>query len=346
MVWSDTGSCIRAYCVPDSFSGQSKIDIHINGSLFHTMGPNDFNEHMAGRHETGRVGFIIDNSIVDGLEHITNLELRETESDILIYRRHVADKNVAMNIFRLETHIFPMWRIDAALKENFRFWYHRIEQFSPETARQILSFHCYDSLYSSGRILYNNYGFYLGDRQKTVMMMQDPFDELAERLFIFNHLGQDAKALLGDRDSIIFAPILDLASNITNFDEKELRQILGKANPQTLYILSNPITRQLTAATPDENVKRASIARALSYMSEFEVVGIRDEAQDFTDALSALVGVPSELFPTIKKNDKIAEISAKLRALGWIDCLIDKDLEVYAHLKAAMEKVKLSSASE
>jgi hypothetical protein len=64
MVWSDTGSQLRAYCVPDTFSGTCRPKIFRDGKLTGELEPNDFNEHMAGRHATGQVGFIIDENTI------------------------------------------------------------------------------------------------------------------------------------------------------------------------------------------------------------------------------------------------------------------------------------------
>jgi hypothetical protein len=336
MAWSDTGSVINAYCVPDSFSGYSQLDILVDGTLYTTMQPNAFNEYMEGRHETGNVGFVIDQAVVSNLETITDLEIRDHDTGILVYRRQPERAVINESVFRLETHLFPISHLDNALRDKFRFWYKAIDQFSAETARQILSFHCFGSLYSSGRLLFSNFEHYIRDHQKSVALLHEPYEELAERLFTFNRLGGDSNKLLGDRDAMIFAPILELSSQLLAFDEKELRRVLGKADPRVLHILSNPLTRQLTVATPDAFPDRNGVARALSGLSEFAIVCTRRKSDYFREALAELLSLASTTIPKISENPRVAGIAEVLRSIRWIEPLIESDLEVHHHVNAAI----------
>jgi hypothetical protein len=303
------------------------------------MEPNDFNEHMAGRHETGNVGFIIDENTINDLSNIVDLEIRDVDTDILVYRRVPSHPIISENLFRLETQLFPLWRLDTIMKNKFRFWYQRIEQFSTETVRQILAFHSFGSLYSSGRISYSNFDFYIYKNQKTAMLMQDPYDELAERLLIFNRLGTDAKHLLGERDALIFEPIITLSGQFRNFDEDELRLLLNKADPQILSILSNPVTRQLTSSTPDEPADRSSVAKSLQVLGEFDIVGLRSESQEFFEAIAELLGFDASEIPALSENSRVQEVAQNLRAIRWLGDLIEKDLELYHHIKSAFDSV-------
>ena len=157
MVWSDEGASIKAYCVPDSFTSTSNLKVLSGGQHLTTLPPNAFNEHMKGRHQTGHVGFEITDAQVPGLAGLGDLELRDEDTDLLVYRRAPRDPMISQAVFRLETRLMPLHSFDRALKNRFRFWYDRIDMYSAETARQVLAFHSFGSLYSSGRILYSNY---------------------------------------------------------------------------------------------------------------------------------------------------------------------------------------------
>jgi hypothetical protein len=339
MVWSDTGSCIRAYCVPDSFSTQSSLNIFVDGTLIKTIAPNEINEHVlnSGRHQTGHVGFTIDETILTGLSNFSDLEIRDVDTDILVYRRPPAHPVILKNIFRLETHLLPLSRLDQVFKDRFRFWYERMDRFAAETARQILSFDGFGSCYSSGRILYNNYRLYIEDKHKVAMLMRDPYDELAERLLIFSQLGPNAARLLGDRDALVFGPAQTLVAQCRTFSEGELRQILNKADPDVLNILSNPITRQLTCATPGGMPDRGSLAKSLQVISGFDLVGLRNESRHFTDAFAELLEVNSANIPNASEFPRVVEIGKNLRAIRWLEALVEKDLELFYHVKAAYE---------
>ncbi len=335
MVWSDTGNCIQAYFAPDSFSGQSSLNFFSNGTLIKTVAPNAHNEHMKGRHETGQVGFLVDESIIEGLPGIADLEIRDANTDILVYRREPAHKTIKQCVFRLETHLLPLWRLDAALSDKFRFWYQRIDQYSAETARQILSFHCFGSLFSSGRLLFKNYDLYITGHQKVIMILQDPYEELAERILIFNRLSVDAARLLGDRDAMVFAPIVTVAKTLKKFDEKELRSVLGQIDPQTLMILSDPITRQLISVSPSEPAQRGGIAKALRTASEFEITGIRKESPNFLEAVAETLQIDINELPPLNPNRQVEALARNLRAVRWIEGLIENDLELYDHIEKA-----------
>lgn len=343
MVWSDTGSCIRAYCVPDSFSSQSHLKIFVAGALVKTLAPNEINEHVlnSGRHQTGHVGFTIDETILSGLSGFSDLEIRDADTDILVYRRPPAYPVISKNVFRLETHLLPLSRLDQVFRNRFRFWYERIDRFASETARQILSFDGFGSCYSSGRILYNNHRLYIEDKHKVAMLMRDPFDELAERLLIFSQLGANAPRLLGERDALVFGPVQNLAAQCRTFTEAELRSLLNNADPDVLNILSDPVTRQLTCAVPGDMPDRGSPAKSLQTISAFDLVGLRNESHHFTDAFAELLGVNPVEMPNVNEFPRVLEVGRNLRAIRWLEALVEKDLELYSHVKAAFEAYAL-----
>jgi hypothetical protein len=334
MAWSDTGDCIQAYLVPDSFSNEASINCYSRGELLATVAANAFNAHVGPRHQTGKVGFVIDDTIVEGLATLRDLELRDTDSNLLVYRR-TSEPVIQERMFRLETHLFPLWRLDLTFKPYFWYWYDRIDQHTSETARQILLFYKFGSLYSSGRILYKGFDYDIYNHQKTAIMLHDPYEELAERLLLFNRLGADANRLLNDRDAMIFAPIMEIASRLGVFDESELRRVLNKVAPRTLSLLGDPLTRQLVCATPDEPASRGAVNKALKTLSEFNVVGIRRRERLFTRGIGELLGLSDVEIPPVREIREVREIAANLRAVRWIEGLIENDLEVYDNVVEA-----------
>lgn len=336
--WSDTGSCINAYLVPDNFSSTSSLDILAGGVVIKTLAPNAFNEFMKGRHETGNVGFLIDEKVIDGLAEISDLELRDASTGILVYRR-TSQPVIQQSIFRLETHLLPLGRLDNAFNGRFRFWYDRIDQYTSETARNILSFHSFGSLYSSGRLLYNNFDYYIDGHQKTIVLIQDPYEELAERLLLFNKLGADANQLLNERDAMMFSPIMNLSKKLKNFDETEFRLIFGQTDTRTLLLLSEPLTRQLTCKTPDDYSARGCVGQSLALLSQFHIVGIKQNSSLFQSALAGLVGVAEADIPPILQIPTVQAVAESLRAVRWLEAMIEHDLELYQNVKEAIKSV-------
>lgn len=345
MVWEDSGSVIRAYAVPDDFTSRSNLNFFNDGELIKTVEPNAFNEFMKDRHETGQVGFVVDETVIPGLAGMTELEVREAATNILVHRR-TRKPVVAEKLFRLETHLFPLWRLDQWFKPHFRLWYDRIDRYTAETARNILSFHDPNnivafqepvSLYSSGRLLYKTFDYYIYTHQKTAITIQNPYQELAERLILFGRLGTDANKLLNERDAMIFGPVIEIAAKLKNFDEAEFRDILGKVEPRTLSLLANPLTRQLTSSTPDEPAVKGAVSLALKTLSEFDIVGVKSRNDLFASAIGELVGVDTADMPPLAEIPGSVAIAKQLRAVRWVEGLIEQDLELYSHVKLAFD---------
>jgi hypothetical protein len=170
------------------------------------------------------------------------------------------------------------------------------------------------------------------------IIVHDPYEEMAERLLIFKRLGADALEMLNDRDSMMFAPIVAVVGELASFDERELRRVMGKTDPRALMLLSDPLTRQIVCADPNEPARRGAVSKTLRTLSEFDLVGIRRRGRMFSEALSELLGIPT-LEIAMQPSVEIGEIARNLRAVSWIEGLIENDLEVYQSVAAAFKAV-------
>src|ERR1700749_4966046 len=121
----DEGNRIVGYVVPDAFSGPSSIRI--------TDGEHDLavlqcqEPHTAlvaaGRHATGLCGFTIDDTVVSDLARLEALEIYDHETGILIYRRRAPSKMIQKRVFRLETPLIPLWRLDDRIERHFQYFH-------------------------------------------------------------------------------------------------------------------------------------------------------------------------------------------------------------------------------
>ena len=120
----DEGNRIVGYVVPDTFSGTAAIRI--------TDGQRDLlvlqclEERAAlvaaGRHATGQCGFTIDETLVADLSRQEGLEIYDNETNILIYRRRPPTEVIQKRVFRLETHLIPLWRLDDRIERHFQYF--------------------------------------------------------------------------------------------------------------------------------------------------------------------------------------------------------------------------------
>src|ERR1700728_985394 len=105
----DEGSRIVGYLVPDAFTGSPSVRISDGKRDLLVLPCREERASLvaAGRHDTGRCGFTIDETIIADLARQEALELYDQETNILIYRRRPPSQVTQKRILRLETHLFP-----------------------------------------------------------------------------------------------------------------------------------------------------------------------------------------------------------------------------------------------
>lgn len=338
---ADAGDRIVCYLVPDGFQAVPRIRVCNAGEELAVVAANETRESLvaASRHETGQCGFSIDASLVPNLPSLTGLELYDEETGVLVYRRR-APHMAAKKILRLETHLFPLWRLDDALRPNFQYHARGVENLGRETVTQLFLLNGVDSVYVSGRILYKNYAYFVESSFQTAILLQEPYQELAERLLVLSKLRRVGAEILGARESMEVEAALDFAEQLPYEDDKAMKRALRQMPADIGAVFANPLTRQLTATTPDEMPPSGAIAAALDALSSFAVVGLRHEADKFTGALAELSGADPASLPPPHQFPGIARLAEILKGGGEVDHLLEKDLELYHHVSEAAEKVK------
>ena len=339
MAYEDRGDLIRAYCVPDSYDGTSNLLVMANGKRVATLSPNAFNEHMKGRHKTGYVDFIIDTEIVEGLTQLNDLELLDETTGLLVYRRPLTRPHINQAVFRLETRFLPFWQFDKHFQGSFRFWYDRIDLYSVETVRNILSFYSFSSVYSSGRILIDNYKYYIDGHQKCIFCMQDPYLDLAERLLVLHRLNSsDQRELIGERDTLIFELVSSTLKEVPGpLDEKNLKSAFRRLRREDLVVFSNPVCRQLTSSTPDEVPKANVMTRALQEVSLFEIIGVGSHEDEYLKAVAELLG--TEIAKPRSPNPEIARVMEILKVMPVTETILEHDLVLFDHIEKAFSSI-------
>lgn len=334
----DEGHTIVAYVVPDAGGTTPSVVLRAGGKDVLRLEANNTLPMLvnAGRHSTGQCGFIIDETLVPGLSTYADLEVVEASHDVLVYRRRPAEAT-DMQLFRFETHLLPLWRIDEAVKSHFQFWYKGIDRFGRETANQVFNINNGKSRYISGRLQYKTYEIYLAQGVKTIGILRDPYCELAERLILLKNIGSRAEEILGERDAMIFAPVIEALGEWEAFDDTFCKRFFRRAPAEVSVILSNPLVRQLTGATPDDMPNQSAVASSLDSLASFELLGLRSEGRSFADGLADMLGVETARIPSINEYPRIVELGARLRQNHDIESILEKDLEVFHSLTNAFE---------
>ena len=111
-VEADSGTEIIGYVVPDDYERSSLIRVTHAGEEVGVFPCDEERASLvaAGRHSTGMCGFRINEAKAPGLGEMRDVSLHDVDSGLLIYRRSRNENARNIKMFRLETHLFPLWR--------------------------------------------------------------------------------------------------------------------------------------------------------------------------------------------------------------------------------------------
>jgi hypothetical protein len=335
---ADTGHEIIGYVVPDNFEKTPVLDIKEGGKTLLTLACNQQRYALvaAGRHATGLCGFSITEEMIGDLASRQTLEIVENETGLIIYRRRDPATVVEKRVLRLETHLFPLWDLDDAVGSKFQIFHKGIDRLGRESTTQAFHLDNMPSLYMSGRIAIRPYENLVSDRFHCILMMSDPFYELAERLSLLKNIGEIKTDILGPRDSVYFEPVINFAQDIQP-ENKSLRKSFDVMSKEVISILRNPISRQLSAESLDDPSPKGAVARSLSVLSTFALVGIRERDEEFIKDLCNSIELDPALVKRPPSFPKVEQLAAALRDIPEAEFLLEEDLEIFYVLRRAME---------
>ncbi len=341
---ADVGDKIIFYVAPDGFSTIPSVRVLVDGAVALEMEANETREALAtaGRHETGRCGFALDDALLPGLRAAADLEIVDPQTGVLIYRR-APPGALRRKLLRIETHLFPLWRLDFAFKPKMQHFQVQVERFGRETATQLLMLPLIESVYLSGQLLYRNFAHFIEAAGFDVYaVIHDPYEEFAERLMVLRQVGRpDGPRLFGAREAGLFAPAIAFAQEANLEDVGALRRAFRALAPEAARLLSNPLVRQFTVANPDDLPAGSAVASALDAFAGFKFVGLRAMDENLTGNLTAALGLDGAaiMAPAPMRYPAVTALADRLRASGAADDLLEKDNEFYYYVARAAKSV-------
>ena len=343
----DVGAIVKGYVIPDSYDAHSRIVVRSGGQEVFSGPANHPMEYtvVPGRHADHACRFYIDINQCKDLDKFEDLEVREKETDQLIYRRRTRD-HVSKKLFRLESHLLPLWRLDRALDSKFQYSGTRLENLGRETLLQTLTLWHVDSVYLTGRVLYRSIETYLDNGFHIAFVMHHPYEELAERIFVLRQMKETGTDLLGTRDAHALRPVISFVADLPLADDRALARALRGMPADVARALANPATLQLTSLTPDEPLAPRALTQALTTLASFRIVGLRRAARTFLDALCEFVETPCETLPITQSLPGVKSLAQRLRATGAVDGLLELDLQLYRHIAEAYRKAGVAPAAQ
>lgn len=340
-IQSDKGDEIIGYVVPDDSEKTPVLRVLSEGSAIAQIPCNELRPALveSGRHSNGLCGFTINSSNVPALAEQRDVEIVDEESGILIYRRKLDTQCVPKRLFRLETHLFPLWKLDSALETHFIYFHKGIERYGRETATQILHLENAPSLYVSGRLAYKQYDALLDKSFYYITLLNEPYYELAERLMTFKHIPKYGDALMGPRDLMTFQPAIDFAATLES-DDTVLRRAFANMPGEVIALLSNPLAHQLAAESFDSALPRGAVATALANLSLFTLVGLRERADLFAEDMEIQLNLPDNSIQIPPLMPPVHALANKLRRIPEAELLLEADLDIYAQVKVAIDQAE------
>lgn len=332
----DLGDRLILYAAPDGFSGSPRLRLSAGGRDLGVCGANELRLSLvsAGRHETGMCGFNIDEGLVPDLARMHDLALFDEDTGLLIYRRPPPDR-LQLKMLRLETHLFPLRKCDAAIGAQFQHYVAGLEHWGRETVTQLFLLNGVDSVYLSGRILYKNFATYIESGFEVVTVLHAPHAEFAERLLVLSMLSDMGAQCLGERDAVRFRPAIDYAAALPLDEPKKLRRALTRMPDGVALLLADPLVRQLTTSTPDEMPGGGAIAGALDTLAACAFVGLRDQPAHVTETWGAALGLDPAHIPPPPIFPRVGPLAQFLKDTRVVDHLIERDLEVFGVVEGA-----------
>jgi hypothetical protein len=337
---TDTGDIITAWITLDHPDAIPTISVSAGNAPPKKLEPKYLRAGVKARglHNSGMVGFRIDKTNFPGVEKAANLEIRNNETNLVIYRRP-RKHDVKQKLFRLELQGMPQTQLELQISKHFSLSYHAVERHPYETLKSVIGNKFAQSIYVSGRPSFSRYGYLLSEYGfKMATVLRDPYEELAERfLFIRYASSNDRPDYIADHMTG-FEPLIDIAKNFDITSDDSLRSTFEGLNDAQRKALTNPFVRALTCDV-DEWPEPHHVGLALENLATFDVVGLYSRYDTFKSMVHDLLGTNAIGDFTPVEVSWAPMMAAKLAQIPVVTELLALDIEFYEYARDAIEKV-------
>ena len=332
---------LQGWVLPDHPTGTPSIKVFDKNGLVCEVQANRLQSDLRDRglHETGMIGFCIDEQVVPGLqERLDELEFRTGDSGILIYRRQQEQKHLNIKLFRFDLQVMPDVQAELRFGRRFALTYTNVERYAHETMFGIINNQVATSLYLSGRPSYQRNEQLLRERGfKVITVLRDPYEDLAERL-IFMRFAMSPNATSSASDYTYgLDPLKEIVTGIRFDDINSLRTVFRNLDDAQRKALSNPLVRTLTCSM-DEEPRTSHIEMSLSKLSRMDLVGTRSRYDDFRSILTEIAGadiLEDHQPPTLNWVKQAADVLSEVKL---VRSLLAIDVSLFELVKQALDE--------
>lgn len=328
----DSGAAIVGWLAPDNPSAVPKILVRRPGEedieFLASIERSDV--RSLGVHATGLVGFVVDDSIVKGLAGVEDIELLEAETGILIYRRFKPGKHIERKLFLFDSSIRPIEKLVGRSRNLFTLAYPSTERYGFETMLVLINNGFNKSIFMSGRSSFPRYSHFLSTAQfSTAALLNDPFEELAQRLVILNLIQKsDSTHML----PLLFTGLTALTNFVRDFPFEDSKGMLAKfrnVTDEEREALVSPMTRMF-GCIPGEAPERRHVTTALENLASMDLVGVRSRYREFSELLAGILGhdLAGDYEPVV--HPSIGALADRLSRISLVADFLEDDLAFYS----------------
>lgn len=328
--------CILGWVAPDNPSRPASLTAVTKGRTRHHVPASSMRADVqaAGFHKTGLCGFRLDVNVCPWYVPGETLELYETESNFLVYRRHPAQAS-DIRLLHVETQTLPLFNIGLYVTPAAQMVYSSVEMVGEETLNNLLLLH-FNSIVVSGSVLLRRYEAALRLQSwRLAICLAYPYRELAARLL---HLKMLAPGLSESWRGMGQGELIEHFAPIDLTEPASLGRAFRRLSDEQFHALADPTTRLLVCQARGEPVQGHQFGPALSRLAEFDLIGVEDRLDFFLDGLGQLLGrddLPREVPP---ENPQLAPIIAALELCRPAQDLVQFDMALYEESKRAVER--------
>jgi hypothetical protein len=340
---------VQGWLVPENPDTPSVIDIVSKDGTITKLNSNLARPDVrnAGFHHTGDVGYFINDYTYPGFSDTKDeMEVRDPDSGLVLYRSFNPERHLADRIFRYETQAMPYNAAEASWANNFALYYNALERHPFDTLRWIIESPSAPSIALSGRINFARYEPFLRyTNYKFIALLRDPYEELAERI-LFMRYATSPESPPELKNHLTGLEGIDVVSRRINLAvPSTIGEAFAYLSEKHVQELSNPVVTSLTCGL-DEHPSGPHVELALNKLSTFDLVGVRSRYHHFRDALSTLLS--RDVLPAEQASiESVHALVPLLREVKVLKSMFKLDELLYQYTQEAVDRaMKLAPLSK
>ena len=342
---ADHGSWIDGWLAPDNPGVEPRVRIIVPGREDVVVEANVMRADVVevGLHGSGRVGFIIDDTIVEDLAQQSDVKIVDFDSGVPIFRRNVPDLYLQKKLFYVDPSLMPQNSIYKSINANFCLQYNFVEKFAFDTMSCLINREHSASIVLTGRPYLSRYAAHFKNKGFfTAAVFGDPLEELAERLLFVQLLSKSSASHLLPNFVTGVEALVDFVADLNLNDDKALAAAFRSSSEKVRTAISNPITKVM-GGNPNEDVERRHVGIALDNLSSIDVVGLKSRFDDFRTILAGRLGA-DVLSDYAGVSAAVDDLTNRMARIPIVKNFLELDLALYSYAEEAVETGLMTEA--